>query len=326
MLKILIKTLPALILITSFSCSKDSSTPGPDGFVSDTASVVVNINLFDAYKGGSHDMLPQSMVYDSLNNSLYFYKALNSTIYGFEILHYNLGTKSLVSEYVNNDPKWFNSNGSEGKRLFIFNNELWIPGGATNGKVVRLAIGNNTLSLLNIFDVQNTDFGNKKGYTPYDIAEANGNMYFLSMDNYVFYAAYSTLTTGKGNFVTSSNSHGSSIVSVKIANVPYIMVKCGDDDKIELYSTTGTFIRGVPTNSSNATQLVKDSKQRVYYYDGAAKKIVRYSADLLSKKEFPVKNFNDFYYGIALKEEKDRVTLYCRVNGTLNMVSLAKID
>jgi hypothetical protein len=326
MIKIIIKSLPLLLFITSISCKKESGNPAPVKFASDTTLVEVDYNLFSAYKTGSYDKLPRSIAYDSVNNSLYFYKPLNDNGYltGFEILHYNIATKSLVSEYINNDPNWYNSNGSEGMRLFIFNNELWIPGGATNGKVVRLAIGDNSLSFLSSYDLENTDFGGKKGYTPYDIAESNAIMYFLSMNDYVFYASYSSLTTEIGNFATSATSHGSSIVSVNLANIPYIMVKCGDDSKIELYNTSGTYIRGVATNSNNSTQLIKDSRQRVYYYDLSAKKIIRYSADLLTKEEFPVLNFNSYYYGITLKEEKDRITLYCRYSDGLGKVSLIK--
>lgn len=325
MIKILIKILPLLLLFASVSCKKDSNNPVPVTAASDTAVVEVDYKLFSVYKTGSYDKLPASMAYDSVNNSIYFYKPLNDNGYvtGFEILQYNIGTKSLVSVYIDNDPNWFNSNGSEGKRLFIYNNELWIPGGATNGKVVRLAIGDNSLSLLNIYDVENTDFGTQKGYNPYDIAEANGFMYILSMDDYVFYASYSTLTTGKGNFPTGATSHRSSIVSVNIENVPYIMVKCAYDNKIELFTTSGTYVRGVPTNSNSSSQLIKDSKQRVYYYDSAAKKFIRYSADLLSKEEFPVLNFVD-YYGITLKEEKDKVTIFCRSSDGLGKVSLIK--
>lgn len=314
-----------LLFFITISCKKSSDTPTKASFTSDTTMVEVDYKMFSAYKGGTYSTTPHSMAYDSVNNCIYFYKPLSqSNLTGFEILQYNVGTKSLVSVYINNDATWANSNGSEGMRLFIYNNELWVPGGATNNKIARLSIGNNSLSLLNTYILSNMDFDNKKGATPYDIAQANGYMYIVSMNKYVFYASYSTLTSGAGNFVTSGTSHGSSIVAVNIANVPYLMVKCGDDNKIELYNTNGTYVRGVPVNNSNETQLIKDSKQRVYYYDGSAKKFIRYSADLLTKEEFPILNFNTYYYGITLKEEKDRVTIYGLYSDGMGKVSLKK--
>jgi hypothetical protein len=326
MRNVLYPLLALLIFSIALSCSKDDdNSKAPEVFKPDSAVVEIDDSLFIEYKTGSYDKLPESMAYDSLTDRIYFYKPLNDGGYltGFEILQYDLKTKSLVSVYVNNDPLWYNSNGSEGKRLFIYNNELWIPGGATNGKVYRLAIGNSSMSFLSSYDVENTDFGDKKGYNPYDIAEVNGYMYIQSMNDYVFYASYSTLTTGKGNFVTSASSHGSSIVSVIIDNSPYLVVKCGYDNKIELYTTTGTYVRGVPVNGNNNSQLVKDSRQRIYYYDSNMKKIIRYSADLLSKEEFPAAGF-DNYHGITLKEESDRVTLFCRYYDGLGKVSIKK--
>jgi hypothetical protein len=325
MRKISIAALILSVFVISFSCKKSSDKPTNPPFASDTTMVEVDYKLFTTYKGTPYSTEPESMAYDSVNNCIYLYKPLSqSTLTGFEILQYNVGTKSLVSVYVNSDATWANSNGSEGMRLFFYNNELWVPGGATNDKIVRLSIGNNSVTFMNTYNVGTMDFGTKKGDNPYDIAQANGYMYIVSMNNYVYYASYSSLTTGAGNFATSATSHGSSIIAVNIANVPYLMVKCGDDDKLELYSTSGTYVRGVPINNSNATQLVKDSKQRVYFYDAAAKKIIRYSADLLTKEEFPVLNFNTYYYGCTLKEEKDRVTIYCRNSDGIGKVTLKK--
>jgi hypothetical protein len=325
MRKISVITPLLLLLFVSFSCKKSNDTPVTPTFKSDTTMVEVDYKLFSPYKGTPYSTEPHSMAYDSVNNCIYLYKPLSqATLTGFEILQYNVGTKSLVSVYVNSDATWANSNGSEGMRLFFYNNELWVPGGATNDKIARLSIGNNSLSLLGTFIVGNMDFGTKKGDNPYDIAQANGYMYVISMNNYVYYASYSSLTSGAGNFATSATSHGSSIVAVNIANVPYLLVKCGDDDKIELYNTSGTYVRGVPINNNNGTQLIKDSKQRVYYYDAAVKKIIRYSADLLTKEEFPILNFNTYYYGCTLKEEKDRVTIYCLYSDGIGKVTLKK--
>jgi hypothetical protein len=309
-----------------FSCSKDDDgLSGPEVFKPDTALVEIDDSLFIAYKTGSYNKLPVSMAYDSITDRIFFYKALNDGGYvpGFEILQYDLNTESLVSVYTHDDPLWYNSNGSEGRRLFIYNNELWIPGGATNGKVFRLAIGDNSASFLNSFDVENTDFGNKKGYNPYDIAEANGYIYIQSMSNYVFYASYSTLTSGKGNFETSAASHGSSIVSVFIDNTPYLAVKCAYDNKIELFTVAGVYVRGVPVSSNSNSQLVKDSRQRIYFHDPISEKIIRYAPDLLLKEEFPAEGFNS-YTGITLKEESDRITLFCRYRDGLGKISLPK--
>jgi lipid-binding SYLF domain-containing protein len=139
-----------------------------------------------------------------------------------------------VSEYIYDNATWYNSNGSEAKRLFIYKDELWIPGGATNDKVIRLKIGDNTLSLLSIIDVGNTSYGGQDGINPYDIAEAKGVIYILSMNDFVFYGNYATLATGRGNFTTSATSHGCSIVSVIISSEPYLMVNCANVNKLEL--------------------------------------------------------------------------------------------
>lgn len=250
------------------------------------------------------------MAYDSLDNSIYFYLTYNLDQSGFQILKYNLTTKNLISVYVNNDSQWLNSNGSEAKRLYIHNNELWVPGGATNNKIIVFSIGNNTLTLLNTYDVGVIGFGSKNGTWPYDMAMgSDGLLYVVSMQNYVFYANFSSVITNGGYFTTSSNSHGSSIVSVVLDNTPYLLVKCADDSKIELRKTDGTFVRSVATNTSNYSQLVKDSKQRVYYYDSSTN-IIRYSPDLLTKEEFPVAGFDD-YSGFALKEDNTKITLFC---------------
>jgi hypothetical protein len=299
------------------SCKKDKSeTP----FVADKTIVEVDDSLFINYKIGGNVLYPQSMAFDSLGNSIYFYLEYNSDGSGFQILKYNLTNKSFISVYVNSDTQWKNSNGSEGKRLFIHNKELWIPGGATNDKIVRLTIGDNTLTLLNTYQVGTIDFGKEKGYSPYDIAMINGILYVVTMNDYVFYGNFSTSITGNGSFATGATSHGSSIVSVTIDKTPYLLVKCSDDSKIELRKIDGTFVRSVATNTNNSSQLVKDSKQRVYYYD-SNKTIIRYSADLLVKEEFPATNFDD-YSGITLKEDNQNITLYCNYNKGLGMVRL----
>ena len=309
-------TIIAIIALAAGSCKKDNNNNNNTPFTADTSLVEVNDSLLIDYS-----FSPGSMAFDPSDNSIYFYMKYNSDQTGFQILKYNIATKSLISVYINGDNTWANSNGSEGKRLFIRSNELWVPGGATNGKLVQLNIGNNTLTLQNIYNVESIDFGGETGRNPYDLTEANGHIYVLSMSDYVFWGNFSGTISDTGYFATGQTSHGSSIIKVSINNEDNLLVKCSDDSKIELRKTEGTFIRSVAINPSNNSQLVKDSKQRVYLYDAATQKIIRYSADLLVKEEFPALNFNE-YYGIALQEDNQKVTLYCYYNRGMGMIRL----
>ncbi|MFO7723839.1 MAG: hypothetical protein R6V49_11520 [Bacteroidales bacterium] len=300
-------TIPLLLaLILIFSCQKDDEKkPKPNyPFKADTTTVEVDAELFM-----NITYMPRSMAYDTADNSLYFYAPYGTNETGFQILKYNLTTSTLLTVYFYDDQQWANSNGSEGRRLLISGNEFWVPGGATNDKLFLLFIGNNTLQPFGYYDVNMVNYGNKQGDSPYDMVKYQDKLYTLSMNDFVFYGEYSMTVSNAGNFSTGNTVHGSSLAVVTIDSTDYFLVKCGSDNTIELRTITGDFVRSVPLNTGNHSQLVVDSKQRVYVYNSQEQKFFRYSADLLTKEEFYV-DYCSESMGFALREDGDHVTIF----------------
>lgn len=307
-----------LLVLLMLGCQKDEPKKNKPSnvFKPDTTTIEINDSLFINYQ-----FTPESMVYDTTDNSLYFYLSYNSNGSGFEILKYNLTSGSLISVYVNADPNWANSNGSEAQRMYLYNKSLWIPGGATNGYLFKLTVGNNSLTMDKSYNTGNTDFGGKNGNNPYAITSAAGKIYTASMSNLVFYGTYGNTITDKGYFETSPTSHGTSIVTVTVDSVQHLMVKCGSSNKIELRKTDGTFIRSVATPANNSSAMVADSKGRVYFYDYQTMAMTRYSADLLTKETYHVYSFSS-YKGFALREDGNHVTLFSLMYKGIGMVRL----
>jgi len=304
--------LPVLTLLISLSlitCKKDNPNPGNgNSFKADTVLVHVDDNLFNNYKSGGNVRQPRSMVYDSVSKSLFFYLPAASPATGFDIVQYSLVNKNSAIVYGNTT--WSNNNGSEGKNLYIANSELWVPGGANNNKIDRLNIGNFTLSLSNEYNFDNVKVNTTSIYAPYDMVQANnGNLYVATMYDNVFYGTYNNIGVPTGLFDVSRTSHGTGIKAVTSGGTQYLAVKCGEAGKIELYTLGGTFVRSVPTPVYNDPPLLKDSKDRLYYFNDDEKKMYRYSGDLLTTETFPVDSFYS-YYGMGLKEDADHVTIY----------------
>src|SRR5688572_1531625 len=82
------------------------------------------------------DLLPANhsfggMDYHAPTKNLYFFMS-QSNVKGYSIMQLNTETKQSLIVFSFNDGQWANSNGSEGRRIRISGNELYVMGGATN--------------------------------------------------------------------------------------------------------------------------------------------------------------------------------------------------
>ncbi len=106
-------------------------------------------------------------------------------------------------------------------------------------------------------------------------------------------------------YQVSTTSHYSSIVGTPGAQ-EYIF--CGNNKTLELYNK-GLFIRAISMPYGGA-QLQVDSKKRIYAFCGTS--IFRFSPDLLTKEEFPIKGSLKGYgqFALVIKETGNYVQAY----------------
>jgi hypothetical protein len=295
----------AFSLIIVAGCKKSSNNTVTATFKADTAFSVVQANAFPNFVSWS------SIAIDATGNKIFYYYP--DVAEGFKIDLYDIATKGSATIYKHFTQSglssWSTSNGSEGMRLRYFGNtydgnKLIIPGGATNTFIVEVRVNTDysthfgkiddipaTANGINVYDAYDADL----------VKTATGNtISVVSMYNSVY-----TLGDAFPAFAVSTTSHGSSIVGTP-GGKEYVF--CGSNKSLELYDN-GSFIRAV-TLTSGETQLQMDSKNRIYAYQGSV--IYRFSADLLSKEEFPVKGTLSGYRNAAmvLKEMPGYVQVY----------------
>ena len=295
-----------LLFIAVFtSCKKEkaSSSPAPAAPGKDTAFTTL-IKLTD-FVPASHSV--DGMDYHAPTKNLYFYMK-KSGAKGYFIMQLNTETKQALIVFTYDDGKWANSNGSEGRRIRIFGNDLYVMGGATNTDFHRLTgMGSNTLTLAKVIKMPLYGGPNFAHWgESYDIAVAD-KLYVMTMRDKITYGQSSDLSS-PGSFKLGYTTHGASVLyASKDANA-FLLSTGGSDGKIEVRNPlNGNFLRAVTLTGTKGTALVKDSKDRVYTIDN--NKILRYSPDLLSKEEFPIKD-SDTYYQFAIAEETNFVRIY----------------
>ncbi len=311
--------LSLLMMITLFVCfesackkkKKADETPiveVPVGEIVDTAFTTL-------IKGA--DFLPtgntiQSMTYDANTKNLFFYlKKTNNPNTGYSILQLNTVTKQALTVYSNTDPNWSNSNGSEGRRIRIAGNELYVMGGATNDAIHRLSgVSNNSLTLAASVPVTND------GGSPYDVAVKSNTMYIINMNSKVVYGNL-TLSNAAA-YTIGASSHGASITAVS----NFLVCSGGGSSGgvIELRNlSNGAFIRSVTLPSSTRSTLERDVNNKIILVQ--ADKIYRYSSDLLTKEEFKAKGASDDCQ-IALADEGDKTRIYQWENGEVQTMTI----
>ena len=303
------KTLKTIIAITIIailaSCSKSSdvvnSTPEPLAF-KQFANLITTIG---SKKVSGIDYSPSTK-----NLYIGIYPSVGD---GFSIIQCNTETKLTTIVYNSPTTAGF----GHPDRLRIFGNSIYAPiRDFGNEKIMKFdGIGTNTLTLANT--ITPPPITGLSWKAPYDIAIVN-KMYLLNFfdGNNV----RNKITVGDApNFTNLTNFSvvnyldiDSSLVHATFNNVPYLII-CSRGNLMSVYNpSTGAFIRSVQsppsiTNPQNACALAKDSQGRVYNLTD--KKIIRYSADLLSKEEFNIQNGSDVGQ-FAIAEEADKIIIY----------------
>lgn len=295
----------AAIMVMGIGCKKSSNTSTTTTFKADTAFTVVKANAFTNYASWS------SIAMDALGNKI-FYLYPNTTE-GFQIDLYDISTGAYTTIYKHfsqsGQTVWNTSNGSEGMRLRYFSNtfdgnKLIVPGGATNAFIVEIRVNADYSTTYLGLDMNPSTLNGLDVRDPYDadlVKTATANQIsVLSMWNSVYnvnlvYPAYAV----------SPTSHGSSIVGTP-GGMEYVF--CGDNKTLDLYNN-GVFVRSVNLTYGE-TQLQMDSKKRIYAYNGTV--VYRFSSDLLTKEEFPVKGNLSGYReeAMVIREMPNWVQIY----------------
>ena len=288
------------------SCKKDNDSGTPPGGHDTTFTPFKKLADFVP---ANHSVA--GMDYHAPTKNLYFYIS-KSTVKGYSIMQLNTETKQALIVFTFNDGQWSNTNGSEGKRIRIFGNELYVMGGATNEHFHRLTgIGNNTLTLAKVIKMpisSSPHWGES-----YDVAVAD-RLYVMTMRDKITYGSKTDLSS-PGSFTLAFTTHGASVLYASKDGNGYLLSKGGNDGKIEVRNpVNGNFLRAVTIESDNSTTLAKDSKDRVYIIDN--NNVLRYSPDLLTKEEFAIKDANTNYQ-FAIAEESNFVRIYQNSSGEI---------
>ncbi len=248
------------------------------------------------------------MDYHAGSKNLYCYMYKPGSL-GYSIVQLNTQTKQALVVFTFNDGKWNSNNGSEGKRIRIFGNDLYVMGGANNTDFHKLTgIGTNTLVLSKVIKMpSNTGPTSPYWGESYDVAVAD-KLYVMTMRSKITYGNLNDLSS-PGSFSLASSSHGASIVYASQGGSAYLASRNDSYSNIEVRNpVNGNYLRGITVTSGSSTGLVKDSKERIYFLD-ANNKILRLSPDLLTKEEFPAIGAYT-YYQFAIAEEKGNIRLY----------------
>jgi len=296
------------IFAFSFSSCKKSSDPGNPVITTikaDTVFTVAAANAFPAYNSWD------SFTMDPDANKIFFYYP--DAVEGFKIDLYDVSTGSTSTIYKHFSQSgltsWSTSNGSEGMRLRYFKNtfdgnKLIVPGGATNPFIIEILVHSDysaSFQRLDSIPASNNGISVSNAYDA-DLVKASANnlISVVSMNNSVF-DFYASVPV----YRVSATSHGSSIVGTP-GGLEYVF--CGSDKTLELYNS-GVFVRSISMPYSEA-QLQMDSKKRIYAYNGSS--IFRFTPDLLTKEEFPVKGSVSGYRQccLVIKEYSNYVQAY----------------
>jgi hypothetical protein len=302
--KILVLCISAMILLAA-GCKKSSTTTVTAAFKADTVFSVIKANAFPNYVSWS------SIAIDAAGNKIFF--CYPNAAEGFKIDLYDITSGSSTTIYKHFSQSglstWSTSNGSEGMRLRYFSNtadgnKLIIPGGATNEFIVEVRVNSDySTSYERIDNIP----GSANGFSVNDAYDTDlgktvsGNVIsVVSMYNSVY-----NINTIYPAYQVSSTSHGSSIVGTP-GGLEYVF--CGDNKTLELYNN-GAFIRAV-TLLYGESQLQMDSRKRIYAYNGSI--VYRFSSDLLTKEEFPVKGTLTGYResAMVIREMTNYVMVY----------------
>lgn len=300
-------------VMLNWSCKKENAAGGDTK--ADT-SFTSFIKLSDFAPTGQS---VSSMDYHPGTKNLYFYMHKSGTT-GYSVMQLNTGTKQSLIVYSFNDGKWNSNNGSEGRRIRVVGNDLYIMGGANNTDFHRLSgIGNNTLVLAKVIKMPLYATGTIEHWgESYDVAVAD-KLYVMTMRGKITYGNVNDLS-GPGSFKLAGSSHGASIVYASKDGNGYLISTGGYDAKIEVRNpVNGNFLRAQTVSANNTSALVKDSKDRIYFID--KNKILRFSADLLTREEFKATNAAGNLQ-FALVEESNGIRLYEINNPDLTTIKL----
>ena len=284
-------TFITVIAVLAFAgCKKSSSSAtssGPTPFIADTLFTLVQANAFPAYDGWN------SIAMDTSGNKIFFY--YGDATDGFKIDMLDVSTGNITTIYKHftqsGQSTWHTSNGSEGMRLRYFpgtfnGNKLIVPG-ATNSFIVEIKVNadySTTFQQVDAIPGTANSISVNDGYDS-DLAKISTTnlISIVSMYNSVY-----NLNTTFPAYTVSTTSHGSSIVGTPGA-LEYVF--CGTAKTLELYNN-GAFLRSVSLPAGES-QLQMDSKNRINAYNGTS--IFRYSSDLMTKTEYPIKGTLEGY-------------------------------
>jgi hypothetical protein len=301
--------------VSFFSCKKDNNNE-PTPVNQDTAFSTF-IKLTDFVPSGNS---VGGMDYDPGTQNIYLY-TYKSGAKGYSILQLNTVTKQTLIVFTFNDGIWISSNGSEGQRIRVFGNSLYVLGGANNENIHRLAgSGSNTLTLSAVIKMPAYGGPNTAHWgEAYDVAEAD-RLYVITMRSKITFGSTGNLSA-PGSFALGSSSHGASIVYASSGGNAFLVSKGGDDSRIEVRNpVNGNFLRAVSHTNESRTSLEKDSKERVYHI--GADKIFRYSPDLLSKEEFLAKDSRTYNQFTLAENTTGKVTLFINSGSEIKSMKL----
>jgi hypothetical protein len=303
--KNLIFVIIAMAAVSLAGCKKNSSTTVTSTIKADTVFSVIKANAFPNYVSWS------SIAIDPAGNKIFYYYP--DATQGFKIDMFDIASGSSVTIYnhflQSGLSSWITSNGSEGMRLRYFSNtfdgnKLIVPGGATNMYIIEIHVNTDYSASFEAIDnipSSSNGFSVSDAYDADLTKTTSGNQIsVVSMNNSVY-----NINTLYPTYQVSPTSHGSSIVGTPGA-LEYVF--CGSNKTLEFYNN-GVFIRAV-TLLYDEAQLQMDSRKRIYAYNGSI--IYRFSSDLLTKEEFPVKGSLAGYRRAAMviKEMSNWVQVY----------------
>ena len=275
--------------LTFISCTeKDEHTTTTDTPTSISGTLLFTDNLTGTELG--------SIVYDSTNDFLFHNRSRESSTNDCNIRRYKFSDGSL-STVFKEEYCQFNYG------LRLFSNELWVIG-TYDKRLLRLnGLDNDTLNNLGYFPSGNwgNPYGGSENLTEVgDLTLTNGNIYLVTHNTLtssqhngikILYGSGFTsfgelISSSVAGWTTGSGGFYRSIISVSSGIISKFVVATGStDQRIQLWNLSGTKLNEL-SGYGNITHLVKDSQDRVYFFDGS--KIYRFSADLNTKEEYSI--------------------------------------
>ncbi|MCK9218848.1 MAG: hypothetical protein PHF97_12135 [Bacteroidales bacterium] len=278
--------------ITGCKKSSNDATSVTQPFKADTAFTLIQSNAFPNYDGWN------SIAMDTIGNKIFFYYSDATDGFRIDLLDVATGTVATIYKHFSQSglTTWEHSNGSECMRLRYFpntfdGNKLIVPGGATNHFIIEIKVNSDYSTTFQRIDSIPDSSGGFTVLDAYDVDLTNtgqqNNIDILSMYDCVY-----NMNKKFSTYSVSPGVHGSSIVGQPGA-LEYVF--CGQSKSLEMYN--GAFIRSIAMPAGEA-QLQRDGKNRIYAYCGNS--IFRFSSDLLTKEEFPIKGIFSGYRQSAM--------------------------